>query len=213
MTAVVGVTVACLAACSTGTQEAHAPAPTSGPVLEEGGAPEGASTPTPTPLPTYAQGQAFDWQTTYSDGSTSTKWKVTLTKAECGLKSIPEGESNPEWDGSKDKPRFIDAKPEEGQEFCIVFWDWENVGDKPGGTTHAGNMWIGEQQFSGESEQMRSWTVMETMLNVDYSKDINPRGKGKSLDIYQIPAGEKATAVSFPMDTIMSGADLKVTIP
>lgn len=159
-------------------------------------------------------GKPFEYVKTYSDDSEPAFWEVTLDKVNCGGKSIPEADSNPDWDGGNENPEYIAAKPDDGNEFCVVYWSWKNVGTEPATTDRAGNIVLGEERFAASSEdEMRSWTVMETELGVNYSKQINPRGKAKSLDIYQIPAGEKPTGIWFPMDTMVSESYILVSAP
>jgi hypothetical protein len=70
---------------------------------------------------------------------------------------------------------------------------------------------IGDERYARSSEDdSRSWTVMDTMLGVDYSKDLNPHESTKSLDIYQVPSGKKSDAIWFPMTTAVSESFLLV---
>lgn len=221
-----GVAVAVISGCSNGGTPAPSAAP-AGPPSNAPAASQPAVSQSPTASPAsegamddpmgqqeMPGGQPFDYETTYADGAQSTKWKVTLTKVECGMKALPQVDTNPAWDGSTRIPEYIEAKPADGMQFCVAHWTWQNVGTKPDSTTHSGNIWIGKEQFAQSSEDsMRSWTLMKTAEKVNYSESVNPRSTTKTLDIYQIPAGEKPTAVSFPMDTIFSKSAFKVTVP
>ena len=161
---------------------------------------------------TEAFGKAFDFTDVYADG-TQSKWRVTLTRAKCGLKSVPRADSNPSWDGSDSMPSEIDARADARNEFCVLHWDWKNVGRKPATTTHSGNIVVGQDEFAASDEdQMRSWRMMRSLLNVEYSKSVNPQGTTKSLDVYQIPAGQKPTAVWFPMRTMVSDSTILVQV-
>ena len=62
-------------------------------------------------------------------------WRVTLTKTECGLKTIAKALPNPAWDGGDDKPEYVAAKADPGKDFCIVYWDWETSARSPGSPT------------------------------------------------------------------------------
>ncbi|MBB2988261.1 hypothetical protein FHW15_003428 [Terracoccus luteus] len=53
---------------------------------------------------------------------------------------------------------------------------------------------------------------MRTLLDVEYSKKVNPRSSTKSLDVYQIPVGAQPTAVWFPMETLMGDSTIKVEV-
>jgi hypothetical protein len=172
--------------------------------------PEGdASEGPPEPLPFN---EPFDYSPVNADAQPTTDLKVTLTKMTCGLKSLPEADSNPKWDGSADIPEYIDAKPEEGKDFCVIYWSWKNVGKSPGGIDQSGDLMIGDERHSRDSEdEMRSWTLMENELGVDYTDDMNPGESTKSLDVYQVPTGKAPDAVWFPMTTMVSESWLLIS--
>lgn len=157
-------------------------------------------------------GEPFEYDPLPLQGETeSTTWAVTLTKTECGLKAIPKADSNPEWDGGDEHPEYIAAKPEKGNDFCILHWSWTNKGKMHATPDQTGDIMVGEDRLARSSDdQMRSWTIMDTHLGVQYTDEVNPGKSTKSLDIYQVPAGATPTAVWFPMDTILSGSYLLV---
>lgn len=131
------------------------------------------------------------------------EWQVTLTATKCGLKSIPEAQLNPEYDGSDDIPEEIAAKPDAGNDFCVLYWSWENVGDVPATTDFSGDLMIGEKQHAASpDDQMMAWTVMDTELGVAYAGEVNPGKSTKSVDIYQVPEGAMPDAVWFPEVTV-----------
>lgn len=171
-----------------------------GPVDEEqsGGA--------PIPL-----GEPFEYQKVMSDDTPTSDWSVTLTEVECGLATIPEAEYNPDWDGSDDIPEYIDAKPDEGNDFCILHWDWENVGEVPGQVDYPGDMMLGDEQHARSDEDVeRSGYATDTHLGDEYSLDVNPGGTSKTLAIYQVPAGVTMDAVWFPAESMVSPSWLLV---
>lgn len=171
--------------------------------------PDADPEPTSDTLPFNEQ---FDFVQIFQDGEVGTDWKVTLTKVECGLKTIPKADSNPAWDGGDEVPQYVAAKPDPGNTFCILSWDWKNVGKSPESTTNAGDLVLASgERFSASSEdQDRSWTIMDTRLGVDYSASINPRGKARSLDVYQLPEGELPASVMFPMTTMVAESYFEV---
>jgi hypothetical protein len=155
-------------------------------------------------------GRPFDYVNT--NDSDPLTWKVTLTKAECGLKSIPEAENNPKWDGGTEFPQYIAAKPKKGKDFCIFYWSWNNIGKVHGTPDKSGDVMIGDERHSrSQEDEMMSWTVMDTKLGVGYTDDVNPGESTKSLDIYQVPAGMMPEAVWFPMTTMISESTLLIS--
>jgi hypothetical protein len=159
-----------------------------------------------TPLhgdPYVPLGEAIEYTRIYSD-SKGTTWSVKLSKVKCGLKSLPETDSNPKWQGEEDVPQYITAKAPRGSDFCVLYWDWKNVGKVPDTTVQSGDLMFGDEQFARSSEdEMRSWTFMQTNLNVDYSAQVNPRKTTKSADIYTVDEGTEPDAVWFPMETMV----------
>ncbi len=152
--------------------------------------------------PYIPMGEPFEFTREYSDGPGQT-WSVKLSKVQCGLRSLPETDANPKWQGEDDVPQHIAAKPPKGSDFCVLYWDWTNVGKVPGTTLQSGDLMFGNEQFSRDSEdEMRSWTFMETNMGVDYTADVNPRKKAKSADIYTVDAGKTPDAVWMPMTSM-----------
>lgn len=162
--------------------------------------------------PIAGLGESFDYSPVPGDESTPPSFEVTLTKMDCGLKSIRGAESNPDWNGGDDHPKYVAAKPAKGKDFCIFYWTWKNVGKVPGTTDFSGDVMIGDERHSRSPEdEMMSWTVMDTQLGVGYTDDINPKESTKSLDIYQVPARSTPTAIWFPGDTMMSPSYLLIS--
>lgn len=219
------VTVAALAvgACSnqaptnkappSASRPSTSPTPSSEPPTSSSEQPTASSEQPPASTPQMQPfGRPFDFTNIYANG-TESNWRVTLTRVKCGLKSVPSADSNPKWDGSDSIPSEIDAKVDPGNDFCVLHWDWRNVGTKPATTTHSGNLLVGQDEFApSDEDQMRSWTMMRTLLGVEYSKSVNPHGTTQSLDVYQIPAGQKPTAVWFPMQTLVGESTILVDI-
>jgi hypothetical protein len=151
--------------------------------------------------PYVPMGEAIEYTRIYSD-SQGTTWRVKLATVRCGLKSLPKTDLNPKWQGEEDVPQFIAAKAPRGSDFCVLYWDWENIGKKPDTTVASGDLMFGDEQFARTSEdELRSWTFMETNLKVDYTAEVNPRRKTKSADIYTVDEGTVPDAVWFPMET------------
>lgn len=154
--------------------------------------------------PYIPMGEPLEFNEPYSDGTPATTWKVTLKKAQCGQKSLPETDSNPKWRGSDDIPQYIGAKAPKGKDFCVLYWDWMNAGKVPDTIKQAGDLMFGDEQFARDSEdEMRSWTFMETNLKVNYSAKVNPRKTTKSADIYTVDQGKVPDAVWFPLGTLV----------
>lgn len=148
-------------------------------------------------------GEPFDYQAMNAEGL-GAAWQVTLEKIDCGRRSLPEASSNPEWDGSDGSPQYVDAEPDKGNEFCVLQWNWENVGETPGTPDQAGDFLLGdERQARSTEDQDRSWTMTETQLDVAYTDQVNPGESTKSLDVYQVDAGQTMDAVAFPLSTVM----------
>lgn len=156
--------------------------------------------------------KSFSYTAQYSDDEESTDWQVTLTETRCGLKSIADGEANPDWDGGDDVPQMVPAKPDQGNDFCILYWTWENVGKTHGTPDFSGDLMIGDERHARDGEdEMMSWEVMETELGVNYTDAVNPGESTESLDIYQVPEGVTPDAVWFPGDTMVSPSWLLVS--
>lgn len=159
-------------------------------------------------------GEPFEFTSFYADGP-GTDWLITLEKVDCGLANVPRAELNPNYDYSapdtESNPHYSAVEPEPGNQFCILQWNWENVGTKPGYPTHSGNIRVGDEEFAQtDDDASRSWTIMDTHLDITYTDIVNPRGSMKTLDIYQIPEGEEPTAVWFPMATFVSESEVLV---
>ena len=156
-------------------------------------------------------GEPFDYQAMNAEGP-GAAWQVTLDKVDCGQRSLPEAASNPEWDGSEDSPQYVDAEPDAGTEFCVLQWNWENVGKTPGAPDQAGDALVGDERHTRSTDdQDRSWTMMETRLDVAYTDQVKPGASTKSLDVYQVKAGQEMDAVAFPQSTVMYDSWILVT--
>lgn len=154
---------------------------------------ESADPPTPIEF-----GQTAEYNREYVD-SDGTTWSVKLTKVDCGLKKIAKVDSNPEWDGGDDHPEYIAAKAPSGSDFCILYWDWENIGKTPDNTNSAGDLMFGDRQWAKSSDdESRSEKFMETNMGLGYDQ-VNPGKKTKSADIYTVDEGTAPDAVWFPM--------------
>jgi len=165
-------------------------------------APGYTSEPEPsTPVPTIPTGHPFDFHDVGSEGETY-DWRVKLVKTECGLKTIPDVVQNPKWDGGDAHPEYLDAKADPGQDFCVLSWSWENVGQRPGQPDAAGDLVVEGRRYAraGEDEEM-SERLMEARGHE--WKDVNPGGKSDSLDVYLIPAGKTPEAVWFPYENMV----------
>lgn len=163
--------------------------------------------------PAARLGQPFDYFQEYANDPQPRAWKVTLTKAECGKKSIAKAEINPEWDGGDDKPEYIDAKPASGKDFCLLFWSWQNVGKIHANPDRSGDFMLGDERSSrSQEDELMSWTVMETMLGVRYADEVNPHESTKSVDVYQVPSGVTPDAVWFPQATLGGDSYILVSL-
>jgi len=164
--------------------------------------------------PTAGLNKPFQFFKTYSDNDEVEEWQVTLTKMKCGLKSIANGTSNPKWQGGDDVPEFITAKPEKGDEFCLLYWNWKNVGKTPGSTTSSGDLLIGDERYamSDEADTIGSNVMKAEMPDEYYDQvDINPRKSTRSLELYSVPAGETPRAVLFPMTTVYEDSAMLIS--
>jgi hypothetical protein len=154
-----------------------------------------------TPVQTVPHGQPFDYHDVGSEGETY-DWRVRLIKTECGLKTIPDVVANPKWQGEDDVPEYLDAKADPGQQFCVLSWSWENVGQRPGQPDAAGDLVVEGRRYTraGEDEEM-SERLMEARGHK--WKDVNPGGKSDSLDVYLVPEGKTPEAVWFPYENMV----------
>jgi len=163
---------------------------------------------------TAGLGKPFEFHKTYSDSDEVELWEVTLTEVKCGVKSIPKGASNPKWDGGDEYPEYITAKAGDGDEFCLLYWDWKNVGKTPASTTDAGDILIGDERFakSDEDSDIAS-NVTRNQLGDAYDNqvDVNPRKSTKSVDVYTVPAGGVPRAVLFPMATVYGDSTMLIS--
>jgi hypothetical protein len=158
-----------------------------------------------TPVATVPAGQPFDYHVSNMQDSEERPmdWRVTLTKTECGIKTIEKALPNPKWDGGDEHPEYISAKADAGKDFCIVYWDWENVGKEPGQPDAAGDIVVNGERYprAGEDEEL-SEHVMENKLGHEWG-DVSPHDKTKSLDVYLVPEGSKPEAVWFPYENLV----------
>jgi hypothetical protein len=149
------------------------------------------------------KGQVFEYTSVMADGP-GTTWSIKLAKTECGLNSLPKTDGNPKWQGGDEVPEYIPAKAPKGSDFCVLYWDWENTGKRPGTTIQSGDLMFGDEFYARSSEdEMRSWTFMETNLSVGYTDEVNPHKQTKSADIYTVDEGAVPDAVMFPMETMV----------
>ncbi len=160
----------------------------------------------PPAVETVPYGEPFEYVDMSLDGP-GTTWSVALNNVDCGLNSLPKADANPNWDGSDGIPEYTSAKPPEGSEFCVLYWDWTNVGKSPGITIQSGDLMFGDERFARTvDDEMRSWTFMDTNLSVDYAAEVNPGKKTKSADIYTVDEGQTPDATWFPMETFVDEA-------
>jgi hypothetical protein len=146
-------------------------------------------------------GKSFDYTSVGDDQTKASDWTVKLTKTECGVKSISKAVPNPKWDGSDTFPEWVAAKPAKGQDFCILYWSWKNVGKTPGYPDAAGDLVVNGERYAREEDEM-SEHVMETHLGIRWHPT-NPHQSTKSLDIYEVPAGSTPDAVWFPYENLV----------
>lgn len=164
------------------------------------------------PLIQAAVGTPFEHQETFSDNSAPVDWQVTVTNVECGLTVLKKAASNPEWQGGDEVPRFIDAKPEDGQEFCRMDASLKNVGKTPGTSAQGfGNLVTdqGEFQASSDDEEYASnLTEVEELKTGPF----NPGSTAKVIMTWQVTAGAKPAAVLFPDTTVYSGPTHSIAV-
>lgn len=177
----------------------------------------------PPKLPETKQGTAFHYTSMYmgDDGELKeqTVWTVTLTKADCGLASLPEAADNPKWDGGDSIPQYTTAKPGSGNQFCLLQWDWTNAGKHPGTTDLAGSLYAGDQYDQVEfakSDKDQQYSQNYMASHYGYSQDdlhsVNPGGKAKTADVYTLPTGAVAVAVDFPEASMVTDTIVKVNL-
>jgi hypothetical protein len=161
--------------------------------------------------PTAALNQPFEFRKTYSDSDKVDTWQVTLTQVKCGLTSITNGADNPEWRGGDEVPEYLPAKPEIGDEFCVTYWSWTNVGKGPASTGDAGDLLIGDERFAMDDESLSSNTGKD-QLGKDWANtvDINPRKSTRTLNVYAVPVGSTARAVLFPNKTVYTDSTMLI---
>lgn len=156
----------------------------------------------PAPGGQGSEGEFFDYQSQFIDSNGEehkgdTTWKVMLTSHECGLKKIKNGTLN--YDTSPDAPPYLDTKPEEGNEFCILTWQWTNTDKRPDITKPAGDIMINDLEFAkSDEDSITSDTVSYQRYGKDPNRKVNPGSSLDRADVYQIPAGKDATAAWFP---------------
>lgn len=173
--------------------------PTAGPAT----ASSSATTTSTEPLPF---GQPFEYAGRTDDGKAA-PWSVTLTKTDCGLKTLRRAEANPDWDGSKEFPAFLDAKPRKGNEFCVLNWTWTNNGKAPATVVQSGDLVLGGAPLKrSEDDQFLSWTLMKSQKDVDFADQVKAGKTLRTLEVYQVPAGKKPEAVWFPIKESAEGA-------
>jgi hypothetical protein len=193
-----------LGACSN--SEPSSPSPAPEPIGEEE---YGFSKP---PLEQAAVGTPFDHQETFSDDTAPVDWRVTVNKVQCGLTVLKKAASNPDWQGDDAIPRFIDAKPAAGQEFCRMDATLKNVGKTPGsGAQGFGNIVTDQGEFqasSDDEEYARNLTEVEELPTSPF----NPGSTAKVIVIWQVGAGAKPTAVLFPDTTVYSGPTHSIAV-
>jgi hypothetical protein len=158
--------------------------------------------------------EPFQFFKTYSDHDEVEEWQVTLTKVSCGVKAIPKGAANPKWDGGDEYPQHITAKPASGEEFCLLYWDWKNVGKTPASTTNSGDILIGDERFakSNGDDDIANAVLENEFGDAYYTQvDVNPRKSTRSVDVYSVPAGEMPRAVLFPMATVYEDSAMVIS--
>lgn len=160
-----------------------------------------------TPVVTLPAGKPIDYRPTNMQDSEQRPmdWRVTLTKTECGLKSIPKAVPNPKWQGEDDVPQYVTAKADPGKQFCIVYWAWENVGKEPGRPDAAGDIVVNGERYprAGEQDEMSEHLAEQKLRATWMYEDVAPHDKTRSLDVYLIPEGAKPEAVWFPFENLV----------
>jgi hypothetical protein len=178
------------------------------------GEPGASQVPVQEQEPIAGLNEPFQFLHTYSNTDEVEEWQVTLTKVRCGVKAIPKGAMNPKWDGGDKYPEYITAKPASGEEFCLLYWDWKNVGKTPAGTTDSGDILIGDERFakSPDDDDIADNVMKNELGDAYYSQtDVNPRKSTRSIDVYSVPAGETPRAVLFPMATAFEDSSMVVS--
>lgn len=75
-----------------------------------------------------AQGEWFEFTTTDAEDYIE-KWQVRIDTAEV-VDALPKAADNADWDGGDEIPQYIDAKPEDGNEFLHVEYSVKNTNKK-----------------------------------------------------------------------------------
>jgi hypothetical protein len=155
-------------------------------------------------------GQAFDYTQTYSDGTAPVNWRIAVTSLKCGIAEIPEGASNPKWQGESDVPQHITATPPPGKEFCRVDASMTNIGRTPGDSMDFADIEIDKGQFASSQEDEQISDNLQQALST--GSKTNPGDTIKVSRVYTVPAGSRPVAVLFPFATVFSGPTHRIEI-
>lgn len=154
-------------------------------------------------------GVPFDWEQTFSEGSPSVQWRVTVDKvgAETILKDAAD---NPAWRGGEDQPMRIVARPAAGKKFYVLSATFENIGRTP--ATAPPDF---DDVITDKGRFLQTNDDDSTGRNLTEDADtypINPGDSTKYFKVWSVPAGATATAVLFPKTWIGGGAEVQVNL-
>lgn len=141
--------------------------------------------------------------------------EVRLADTECGLPTIEDAVSNPDYwddenwvDGEPQAPEHIDAEADPGKEFCIFTIDYRNVGNEPYGTDEPAGVMLanGDYHEQSEADQDISWTIQ------NYVIELNPGDEGQYRHVVSIPEGSTPVELWYPAETLFSGPEMSFII-
>jgi len=135
--------------------------------------------------PTAQAGEPFTF-------SGSSSWRVTLSDVQCRLmeiRGVGAGTSAP----------ALSAKPNDGNEFCVLTWDLVNIGAAPAAIgVPKGTLFLGRDEVSASLEdEAVADRVLKDRFDVDSQTLVNPGNSTKRVNVYQITQNDGPTHVSF----------------
>lgn len=154
-------------------------------------------------------GVPFDWEQTFSEGSPSVQWRVTVDKV--GTETIlKDAADNPAWRGGEDQPMRIAARAAAGKKFYVLSATFENIGRTPATAPPDFDDVITDK---GRFRQTNDDDSTGRNLTEDAGTyPINPGDSTKYSKVWSVPAGATATAVLFPKTWIGGGAEVQVNL-
>lgn len=160
-------------------------------------------------LPEVSLGEPFEYIGEQNRHPTAET--MTVRGVECGIKEVPEGLSNPDWDGSEEVPEDITLTADAGMEFCRIDATHQNTSQYPLiGWSDFENLVTEDGVNYAEDEKASEATMNRNECAPSLCSERNPgMPPMEVVKFYHVPERTVPAFVNYPTATIVSGPHVR----